>query len=308
MDLESEDLADGRVGLASFYGPYLAGTSFHFSESPEYLKHLGALDDRTAQPSVIVPNIMYSRSNCLATSGFHSICCIDDCEVLMASVEEQVSGGRASAAAVAAAVSGLPSDTVAAPRNLSAPLLERLDEIAGRHGGSVPLHGRLFAQWMHYAFPNECPYPRSLLTAGPQMTPTEWMAHWNGTKTLKASQEEMQAAVQIASASAQRGDEDGAPTALVMTWTDDEELLSDSAFLRSRHEQLLRAFLRLAAAAAAVAASLQALLGLAERLRAPGGEEVAKKPAVAGEAPAAQPPAGWLQALVGGRDSKTHSV
>ncbi|OLP24478.1 hypothetical protein AK812_SmicGene48940, partial [Symbiodinium microadriaticum] len=23
-----------------------------------------------------------------------------------------------------------------------------------------PLHGRLFAQWMHYAFPHECPYPQ----------------------------------------------------------------------------------------------------------------------------------------------------
>merc|ERR1719281_2166442 len=23
----------------------------------------------------------------------------------------------------------------------------------------VQLHGRLFAQWLHYAFPHECPYP-----------------------------------------------------------------------------------------------------------------------------------------------------
>merc|ERR550537_1532339 len=23
----------------------------------------------------------------------------------------------------------------------------------------IPLHGRLLAQWLHYAFPRECPYP-----------------------------------------------------------------------------------------------------------------------------------------------------
>jgi len=23
----------------------------------------------------------------------------------------------------------------------------------------VPLHGRLFTQWLHFAFPHECPYP-----------------------------------------------------------------------------------------------------------------------------------------------------
>ena len=31
-----------------------------------------------------------------------------------------------------------------------------------RNGGEVPLHGLLFAQWLHYAFPNECPHPRVL--------------------------------------------------------------------------------------------------------------------------------------------------
>jgi len=54
----------------------------------------------------------------------------------------------------------MPSDTVDAPRNLSSALVGRLNEIAQNHGGRVPLHGRLFSQWMHHAHPNECPYPQ----------------------------------------------------------------------------------------------------------------------------------------------------
>merc|ERR1719321_1800594 len=38
-------------------------------------------------------------------------------------------------------------------------LRARLDEITKVHAGEVPLHGRLLAQWLHFAFPHECPYP-----------------------------------------------------------------------------------------------------------------------------------------------------
>lgn len=49
----------------------------------------------------------------------------------------------------------MASDTVAAPRELSEGLRVRLQEVAALHGGKVPIHGRLFAQWMHHAFPRE---------------------------------------------------------------------------------------------------------------------------------------------------------
>merc|ERR1719160_744650 len=35
----------------------------------------------------------------------------------------------------------------------------QLAEIASLHDGQVPIHGRLFAQWLHFVFPHECPYP-----------------------------------------------------------------------------------------------------------------------------------------------------
>merc|ERR1719235_104457 len=45
------------------------------------------------------------------------------------------------------------------PLRLKGALTKQLTEIANAHGGQVPLHGRLFAQWLHYAFPHECPFP-----------------------------------------------------------------------------------------------------------------------------------------------------
>merc|ERR1719389_429393 len=45
------------------------------------------------------------------------------------------------------------------PPKLDASLKKQLWRIAETHGGQVPLHGRLFAQWLHYVFPQECPFP-----------------------------------------------------------------------------------------------------------------------------------------------------
>merc|ERR1719401_883901 len=86
-------------------------------------------------------------------------------------------------------VSGLSTSTVTAPRSTPESQANRLQSIANMHGGWVPLHSRLFAQWMHHAFPRECPYPHESGTTSPQ-TPDEWMQE-TGEKDSKASKEEM---------------------------------------------------------------------------------------------------------------------
>merc|ERR1712194_415768 len=86
-------------------------------------------------------------------------------------------------------ISSLPSDSVDAPRNLSSALVSRLDDIAARHKGSVPLYGRLFAQWMHHAYPRECPYPHVSGTSSP-VSPEEWMA-MKGEDALDVTEEEL---------------------------------------------------------------------------------------------------------------------
>merc|ERR1719221_911571 len=52
-------------------------------------------------------------------------------------------------------------------------LRTQLNKIAANHGGKIPLHGRLFAQWLHYAFPAECPFPHVAGTAAAR-TPLQY--------------------------------------------------------------------------------------------------------------------------------------
>jgi len=52
--------------------------------------------------------------------------------------------------------------------------MNRLQEIADHHDGQVPLHGRLFAQWMHHVYPLECAFPHTSGTTSP-LSPDEWM-------------------------------------------------------------------------------------------------------------------------------------
>jgi len=165
VDMEHD--GSGRVTLKKFYSG-MEDRDWPFIESAEYLSNLGSLDETDPKrPSVIIPNFLSSPSNCVAPSSFYSVCCIDECEGLFAHVELLIGAPSATASRLAEVISGLESDTVEAPRNLSSVQLARLDEIATLHGGRVPLHGRLFAQWMHHAYPRECRFPHVAGTTNP---------------------------------------------------------------------------------------------------------------------------------------------
>jgi hypothetical protein len=229
MDLEDSGRRDGRVALGSFYGPALANMDTFFKESPEFLRHLGALDESDPNmPSVIVPNMVYARSNCLAASGvFHSLCCINDCDALMESLELRIASPAASPGLVAELVADLPSDTVAAPRNLSDSLRRKLYLIADQHGGRVPLHGRLFSQWMHHAFPYECPQPFGSGDLEAPMTGREWREIRK--MDPQAPRGVMQTyAYQLKNTTSHGGAQDELNEAK-MQWVEEEELLSEFA-------------------------------------------------------------------------------
>merc|ERR1719510_564514 len=102
----------------------------------------------------------------------------------MGHLERSIAAPTASPDRIIQLVTGLPSVTVMAPRSLSDELRGRLDEIAVHHDGLVPLHGRLFAQWMHHAYPLECPYPHAAGTTQP-LTPDEWMDEF-GAEAVEA--------------------------------------------------------------------------------------------------------------------------
>jgi len=180
----------GRVRLSDFYNMSLY-SHWKFSEKPEYLKALGALDESEGpgKSSVIIANYITARPNCLEASSLYSMCCRDECEDLLGHIEEQIVAPVAHPDRIAQLVAALPSDTVTAPRQLSEALLRRLRQIADAHGGEVNIHGRLFSQWMHHAYPRECPYPHEAGHANPQ-TPDEWMAK-TGHASSTVTEEEM---------------------------------------------------------------------------------------------------------------------
>lgn len=157
MALDPE--ATGRVKLSRFYHRAMNG-EWRFGESEAYLRELGALDDSSFWhgPRVLIPNYLLAASNCIVASTFYRVCCINECEGLQQRVEDTLKAPVGSAEDVMLAAEKVFREDLRG-EELSAGLQEKLRQIANTHHGKVPLHGRLFAQWMHYAFPQECPFP-----------------------------------------------------------------------------------------------------------------------------------------------------
>jgi len=218
QDFECRDLKDklvkmeyrgtGRVQLADFYKPAVSGGAgaWQFQESAGYLRQLGLLDESDpTKPSVLIANYIQSQTNCIASSGFYSVCCKNECEDLLGHLEKIIGASEASPATISALVTHLPSSTVAAQK-LSDNLLQRLNEIASSNKGMVPLHGRLFAQWMHHVYPRECSYPHISGTtvatkptefeAGATATDEEMLQYTEAAKTTSRVEQQTDMAVE----------------------------------------------------------------------------------------------------------------
>merc|ERR1719491_2709679 len=78
----------GRVRVSDFYGSAVRDGNWQFSERTGYLVQNGALDT-TGVERVIIANYVNSPSNCLASSKFYSVCCINECEDLMDHIEHR---------------------------------------------------------------------------------------------------------------------------------------------------------------------------------------------------------------------------
>jgi hypothetical protein len=176
VELDPEGL--GRVPLGLFYAQP-QGSVYHFSESVEYLRKIGALDETSPnKPQVIITNYISGPSNCIASSSYYSVCCLSECDGIFGDLEKRIAAPAASPQRLLALVGNMSEQSL--PQGLP----EKLDAIALQHGGQVPLHGRLFAQWLHFAFPRECPFP-AVVESSTVLTPSEWL---DGRKTASAEE------------------------------------------------------------------------------------------------------------------------
>jgi hypothetical protein len=235
--LQAEDRDTGRVLLSDFYKKGLETNSL-FKESVDHLREQGALDEsKPGEPRVIVSNFLLSPSNCLADTGLYSVCCMNECEGLLAHLEKTIAAPEATPEKIVEIVSSLSSSSVAAPRTLPARLVSQIELVGMRHGGMVPLHSRSLAQWLHIAFPRECPYPH-VASARSTLSTSELKASFQTSKLDVDSREKYIAAAQQQEDTTSEPEQEPVKTEeeLLAQWSHEEEILympaAQPSFLR----------------------------------------------------------------------------
>eukprot|EP00928_Gymnodinium_smaydae_P095361 TRINITY_DN8193_c0_g2_i1.p1 TRINITY_DN8193_c0_g2~~TRINITY_DN8193_c0_g2_i1.p1 ORF type:complete len:296 (-),score=26.28 TRINITY_DN8193_c0_g2_i1:80-862(-) len=205
----------------------LEDSTWLFHENRAYLEQLGALEgNEPPHEYVVIPNYIYSAANCVAGSRYYDVCCINECESLLGQIEERVGASGVPPQFLAHLVANIQSSTVSAPRELQPSLVNRIHEIAQHHGGLVPLHGRLFAQFMHHAFPHECPYP--ILSSREYMSEKDYIPV--GSKRATVTRATVVAYLETLAkvrSNAQR-------TSGELPWRTDEELFMQNVWLDGR--------------------------------------------------------------------------
>jgi len=167
--------------------------------------------------------------------GYSSVCCSDECEDILTELQRSLQASRAAPGQLLGLVRNLSFSSSETPQ-LTQALERKLDEMAAQHGGKVPLHGRLFAQWLHFVFPHECPFPEMSETT--LTTVKDWLS-----SPMLATEEEM--AQHIEAEEAESEQEDSQVDDLEFRWSHTELLpLEDAGRSKKPEEGLGRSGLR----------------------------------------------------------------
>lgn len=259
----------GRVPLAKFVAA--KGGDHRAAELVDTLRQLGALDESVrSRPKVLVANYIASPGFCVPTMGNYEVCCLSECEDLMNEIEEKVQAPAAAPQFLLELLGNMSSSSVDGKRQFPASLEQKLHQIAALHGGEVKLYGRLFAQWLHFAFPNECPYPH----VGDEgvhgaLTPSQWVRGGENTANPEERSRHAQVLADLLGAAAEiapraespnlnDSDEEG-DGEFLLQWRDEEELLlSEKGFFPQG--AVLRRVLRCGAQGFMILALLRAAL------------------------------------------------
>lgn len=204
----------GLIPLSIFYAKSNK-REYQFTETLEYLHAIGAIDDSwKREPHVRLANYVIGPSNCIASSNYYSVCCLSECDNLMDDIEASIQAPAASPERLLELVQKLTaSDT-------SADLTSKLHLIAEKNEGEVPLHGRLFAQWLHLAFPHDCPFPH-ISDEG-----TELQAHhWLGGKAIASVEQRINHVTSVLNETSPLDETAEAPLPAAWSKWSDEEVL-----------------------------------------------------------------------------------
>jgi len=254
----------GRVPLSKFYGTGL-DADWRFAESESYLRDLGALDETSTWhgKQVIIPNYIQAASNCIVSAPHYLVCCANTCEALLGELEAGVGEPVGTTQEILQLVSNMTSYAALdedEPPRLPGLLAAQLEQISFAHGGKVPLHGRLFAQWIHYVFPQDCPFPHRAGTASAR-TPLQFGQGYLATRDEMTSH----AQAQNVSEASSLLDREELPW--MTQWSEEEELIADYRLhLRAPWEGSTTA--ALAGAAMLVAAGVYGAMGVATASKA----------------------------------------
>jgi len=175
----------GRLPLSKFYNKSFYEMELYFAEPIGYLEKVGALDGSVkGSPQVLIPNYLTGPSNCVSTALGHMSCCLSTCEDVMLEIEAAIGAPAASAAQILKVISKVQPKWAEARQKISKVLKQKLDEMAMRHHGAIPIHGRLFAQWLHFVYPRDCAFPNIIDNAA-----TLSASKWTNTRSGSSESE-----------------------------------------------------------------------------------------------------------------------
>jgi hypothetical protein len=240
----------GRVKLSDFYGANIDG-DFRFAESEAYLRETGVLDESSTWKGkqVIISNYLQGASNCIITTENFFICCSNPCESIFGDIEAAVGSSLARPEDILSIIANMTDFDDESPR-VSEALKAQLMRIGETHGGEIPLHGRLFSQWLHYVFPYECPFPHK--SSKQKVIATE---EFDGSMA-SASEVDMHAATRDKNVSQAHEVEH---VQMMSQWEDSEELIADYSHLREREGSTLGCIAKLVGIISSMVALYQAL-------------------------------------------------
>lgn len=162
-----EDLSEPGTGRVTLGDVYASAASGDF-ERPSVLRALGVVEEDGvaaaavgSAPRLLIADYMLLPTSCPIHVGeTYSVCCASECEGVVRALEMQLQAPVASPDRVLGVVAEIASSFSESPRSLPPQLGRQLARISEANGGDIPLHSDSFAEWLHYAFPGECPLRR----------------------------------------------------------------------------------------------------------------------------------------------------